>query len=155
VCTVANTIEASRFQNQTHGKAIFHCTRMARIIFKHGQNKIYRITRFIWGDFIWGYMTASTWYQDFFTRNFAWLLAVARGPVALSAMQVVLPVARSGRAFEDVSYSFSVSSLLLVAGFVLVVLVVRVVLFAYHLVSTQMNNRKVMSERRSFADIKG
>ncbi|PVH71310.1 hypothetical protein DL98DRAFT_553712 [Cadophora sp. DSE1049] len=58
-------------------------------------NKIHCITRFTWRDFVRGYMTTSTWYQDFFARNFAWLLAVfAVVSVALSAMQVVLVMTR-------------------------------------------------------------
>ncbi|PSS12940.1 hypothetical protein M430DRAFT_36153 [Amorphotheca resinae ATCC 22711] len=119
-------------------------------------DKIYRLTRFNWRDFVRGYMTISTWYQDFFARNFAWLLAVfAVISVALSAMQVVVAVARGGRAFENASYGFSVASLFLAAGMVLLVLLVWVILFVYHLVSTQMNDRRVMSERRSFAAVKG
>jgi hypothetical protein len=119
-------------------------------------NKIYRITRFSWRDFIRGYMSASTWYQDFFARNFAWLLAVfAAISVALSAMQVVVAVARGGRAFEDASYGFSVASLFLAAGTALAVLLIWATLFVYHLVSAQMNNRHVMKERKSCADSQG
>jgi len=103
-----------------------------------------------------GYMTASTWYQDFFARNFAWLLAVfAAISVALSAMQVVVAVSRGGRAFADASYGFSVASLFLAAGTALAVLLIWAILFVYHLVSAQMNNRHVMKERKSFADSQG
>jgi hypothetical protein len=116
-------------------------------------NKIYRVTRFSWRDFIRGYMMASTWYQDFFARNFAWLLAVfAAISVALSAMQVVSSVAGGGRAFEDASYGFSIASLFLAAGTALAVLFIWAVLFVYHLVSAQLNDRQVMKERKAFAD---
>ncbi|KAG4435123.1 hypothetical protein IFR05_009388 [Cadophora sp. M221] len=116
-------------------------------------NKIYRIIRFSWRDFIRGYMTASTWYQDFFARNFAWLLAVfAAISVALSAMQVVVAIARGGRAFEDASYGFSVASLFLAAGTAFAVLFIWAILFVYHLVNAQLNDRQVMKARKTFAD---
>ncbi|KAH6725059.1 hypothetical protein BKA61DRAFT_639272 [Leptodontidium sp. MPI-SDFR-AT-0119] len=117
-------------------------------------NKIYRLTRLRWRDFVRGYMTASTWYQDFFARNFAWLLAIfAVMSVALSAMQVVVAVARGGQAFENASYGFSVASLFMAAGIALVVLLLWVILFSYHLISAQLNDRQVMSERKSFVDV--
>jgi hypothetical protein len=113
-------------------------------------NKIYYITRFTWRDFVRGYMTISTWYQDFFARNFAWLLAVfAVMSVALSAMQVVLVTAKAGRAFENASYGFAIASLFLAAGTASAVLLIWAVLFVYHLVSAHMNNRRVMKERKS------
>lgn len=78
-------------------------------------------------------MNTSTWYQDFFARNFAWLLAVfAVMSVALSAMQVVLAVARGGRAFGNASYGFSIASLFLAAGTALVLLLLWAILFVYH-----------------------
>jgi hypothetical protein len=99
------------------------------------------MTRFRWRDFVRGYMTISTWYQDFFGRNFAWLLAVvALMSVALSAMQVVVAVARGGRAFENAFYGFSVAALFVAAGTTLIVLLMWVILFGYHLVSAQMND---------------
>lgn len=112
-------------------------------------NKIYRITRFNSRDFVRGYITASTWYQDFFGRNFAWLLFVfAFMSVALSAMQVIL-------AFENASYGFSITSLLLVAGSTLAALLLWSTLFVYHLVSARRNDRHVMKERKSFAEAQG
>ena len=117
-------------------------------------NNIYRLTRFRWRGFVRGYMTASTWYQDFFARNFAWLLAIfAAMSVALSAMQVVVAIARGGQAFENASYVFSVASLFMAAGTALVVLLLWVILFLYHLVSAQLNDRQVMSERKGFIDV--
>ncbi|KAH8586239.1 hypothetical protein B0O99DRAFT_644914 [Bisporella sp. PMI_857] len=119
-------------------------------------NKIYYITRFTWIDFVRGYMTTSTWYQDFFARNFAWLLAVfAVMSVALSAMQVALVVKRGGTEFEYASYGFSIACLFLTAGTALALLLVWAVLFVYHLVSAQMNNRHVIQERRRVTDLQG
>ena len=116
-------------------------------------NKIYRITRFTWRDSVRGYMTTSTWCQDFVSRNFAWLLAVfAFMSVALSAMQVVLSGPRDDKAFENASYGFSISVLFLVVGTALVVFTIWAILFLYHLVSAQMNNRRVIQERQNFID---
>lgn len=72
--------------------------------------------------------------------------------IARSAMQVVLATAKSGRAFENASYGFAIASLFLAAGTALVVLLIWAVLFVYHLVSAQMNNRHVMKERKSATD---
>jgi len=119
-------------------------------------NKIYRVTRFRWQDFVRGYITQSTWYQDFFARNFAWLLTVfAVMSVALSAMQVVIAIGRGGRAFENASYGFSVASLFMAAGTTFIALLVWVILFAYHLVNAYVNDRQARSERKSFADVQG
>ncbi|PMD61108.1 uncharacterized protein K444DRAFT_642316 [Hyaloscypha bicolor E] len=116
-------------------------------------NKIYYITRFTWRDSVRGYMTTSTWYQDFFARNFAWLLAVfAFMSLGLSAMQVVLASTRNNWAFENASYGFSIAALFLAAGTVSVVLLIWAILFVYHLLSAQINNRQVMQERKRFAD---
>ena len=100
-----------------------------------------------------GYMATSTWCQDFVARNFAWLLAVfAFMSVALSAMQVVLAGTSDGQAFENASYGFSIAVLFLAAGTVFVVFLIWAVLFVYHLLSAQMNNRRVMRERKNFID---
>lgn len=98
-------------------------------------------------------MRTSTWYQDFFKRNFAWLLAIfAVMSVALSAMQVVVAT-RGGQALNNASYGFSVASLLVIAAIALTVLLLWVVLFFYHLVSSRVNDRQVMRERKSFARV--
>lgn len=117
--------------------------------------KIYRLMPSNWRNVVQGYMSTSTWYQDFFARNFSWLLAVfAILSVVLSAMQVVLAAARGGQALENASYGFSIASLFVAAGSVLAGLLVWVSLFVYYLISTTANNRKVISERRRFAVVK-
>ncbi|KIM99766.1 hypothetical protein OIDMADRAFT_181152 [Oidiodendron maius Zn] len=116
-------------------------------------NTIYRLTRFKWRDFIRGYMAVPTWYKEFFGRNFAWLLAVfAVLSVVLSAMQVGVAVARGGQAFENASYGFSIASLFIAAGTVLIVLLVWMFLFAYHLLTTKANNQRVMRKRRGIVN---
>ncbi|KAE9373910.1 hypothetical protein N431DRAFT_439005 [Stipitochalara longipes BDJ] len=119
-------------------------------------NKIHYITHFTWKDCTRGYMTTSTWYQDFFARNFAWLLAVfAVVSVALSAMQVILATEKSGMVFENVSYGFAIASLFLAAGTVLAVLLIWAILFVFHLASARINNRNIIKERKSVADSQG
>jgi hypothetical protein len=118
-------------------------------------NKIYYLTRFKWRDVARGYMRTSTWYRDFFTRNFSWLLAVfAVISVALSAMQVVIAVPEhSSRAFENTAYGFSVASLFVAAGTILAVILVWITLFIYYLTNAYINDQRVMSERKSFVNI--
>lgn len=70
-------------------------------------------------------------------------------------MQVVLATAKGGGTFEKASYSFAIVSLFLAAGTALAVLLIWAVLFVYHLVNAQMNNRHVMKERKSVADSQG
>lgn len=119
-------------------------------------NKICWVTRFSWRKFFRGYMATSTWYQDFFSRNFAWLLAVfALASVTLAAMQVVLATARTEKSFENVSYGFSIFSLFLSAGTMLALLLVWSVSFAYHLLNAYLNNRYVMAERNRVFDSRG
>lgn len=94
-------------------------------------------------------MSTSTWYQDFFTRNFSWSLAVfGLIAVALAAMQVVASVARGGPVFENASYGFSVASLLVTAGVACAILVIWVVLFVYHVTRARLNYHRVSKERK-------
>jgi len=119
-------------------------------------NKIYCLTRFSWRTFLQGYISTSTWYQDFFARNFAWLLAAfALMSVALSAMQVILATSKGGKAFENASFGFAIASLFLAAGSALALLLVWGFLFLYHLVSAKMYNSEVMKERQHLLDSQG
>jgi hypothetical protein len=116
-------------------------------------NKIYCLTRFTWRNFLQGYMSTSTWYQDFFARNFAWLLAAfAIMSVALSAMQVVLATTKGGEAFENASYGFAIFFLFLAAASAVALLFIWAILFSYHLVSAKMYDSEVMKERKRIAD---
>lgn len=117
-------------------------------------NKIYRLTRWRWDDIVQGYMTASTWYQDFFVRNFSWLIALfAFMSVVLSAMQVLVGISRGGQAFEDASYGFSVTSLVLAAVSALAVTFCWIALFVLHVVRAWVNDRRVMNQRQIHAQI--
>lgn len=113
-------------------------------------NSLYRFTSLSLHHFVRGYMSSSTWYKAFFTRNFAWLLAVfAYVTVMLSAMQVGLSTTRLqvSEAFQKGSYGFAVASIVAVLGSVVVILFVWAGLFVYHLVSTR-NYYRVIARKR-------
>ncbi|CZT41163.1 uncharacterized protein RSE6_00874 [Rhynchosporium secalis] len=113
-------------------------------------NKIYSTTRFTWKTLIRGYMTTSTWYQDFFTRNFTWLLAVfAIVSVILSGMQVILSSTRSTETLSIVSYGFTILSLFLSAGIISGLLLLELVFFIYHVGSSHKYHRNFIRERKS------
>lgn len=58
-------------------------------------NKLYRVKSPRLSNMVHGYMSSPTWYQDYFSKNFAWLLAVfVYVTVILSAMQVCLATAQ-------------------------------------------------------------
>jgi hypothetical protein len=110
-------------------------------------NKIYRLTSFSWEEIVRGYMTFSTWYKDFFAKNFAWLLAVfATIEVRLSAMQVVASLGDGGTSFERMSYGFAVTSLFVAAVSVAIVIGVWGVLFVHHLTYAYLIKRRVEKE---------
>lgn len=101
-------------------------------------NAIYRLLNLSLQHCVRGYMSSSTWYQAFFARNFAWLLAVfAFVTVMLSAMQVGLGTTKlqSSEAFQEGTYGFAVASIFAVLGSVLLIFVVWAALFVFHLVS--------------------
>lgn len=113
-------------------------------------DKIYRLTRFKWDDIVRGYMTASTWYKDFFSRHFAWVLAVfAVFEVCLNAMQVVASLEKGGAAFGSASYGFAIASLFMAAATAGIVTSIWGLLVVYHLANAFENNRRVMEKRRS------
>jgi type III secretory pathway component EscS len=102
-------------------------------------NGIYRLQNFSLHHCVRGYISSSTWYQAFFARNFAWLLAVfAFATVMLSAMQVGLSTGKlqSNTTFQNSSYGFAVASMVSVAASVVLIIVVWTGLFVYHLAST-------------------
>lgn len=115
-------------------------------------NKICYIWRFTWRHICWGYIPIPTWYSEFFTRNFTWLLAVfAVVSVALSAMQVGLSTTYSGGSFNKASYGFTVASLFAILVAAVALFMVWISLFVYHLLSTRINNERVMRTRRNAA----
>ncbi|KAK7750567.1 hypothetical protein SLS62_007543 [Diatrype stigma] len=75
-------------------------------------SRLNTITRFLpsmwsYNNFVWGYLSTSTWYQAFFERNFSWILtAFVFMSVTLSAMQVGLGTQqlRDNQPFDNLSY---------------------------------------------------
>jgi len=116
-------------------------------------NKIYRYLpiAFSGRNFFRGFLSPSTWYQEFFRQSFAWLLAVfAFFSVSLSGLQVGLATDRLGRndEFHTASYGFAVFSLVALAGSVVVIMITWVVLTAYFYISSELYHHQVQSMRR-------
>jgi hypothetical protein len=113
-------------------------------------NKIYRLLVLSPRNFVYGYMSASTWYKSFFSRNFAWLLAVfAYLTIILSALQVGLATTllQENDAFQSASYGFAVTSVVAVAVSVFAIFLVWLFLFVYHLFSAWRNDKRVHHRR--------
>ena len=113
-------------------------------------NTLYRFTGLSLEHFISGYMSSSTWYKAFFSRNFAWLLAVfVYITVILSALQVGLATGRlqESSAFQKTSYGFAIVSIIAVMGTVLIILLVWLALFCYYLLSTWQYSKSVSQKR--------
>jgi hypothetical protein len=100
---------------------------------------LYKLTNISLDNFVRGYMTLPTWYRAFFTRNFAWLLAVFFYiTVILSALQVGLSTARlqESKPFQNASYGVSIASLIAVLCIVVTMFSIWLLLFCYHVLST-------------------
>jgi hypothetical protein len=101
-------------------------------------------------QFIHGYMSHSTWYKAFFSRNFAWLLAIfAYVTVILSALQVGLStsVLQGNTTFQNVSHGVGVMSIMVVICSVVMIFLVWLVLFCYYIRSTILYHRSAMLKR--------
>ncbi|KAH7039432.1 hypothetical protein B0J12DRAFT_743627 [Macrophomina phaseolina] len=115
--------------------------------YHYGELRLPRLSLIYWltpsaatlHDLVFGYMPRSTWYKDFFARNFAWLAVVfVYMTVVLSAMQVGLAteaLARD-RAFQRACFGVAVASMVAVAGMVGAIAVVWAGLFVFHLLAT-------------------
>jgi hypothetical protein len=113
-------------------------------------NKIYRLLLISPKNLVYGYMSASTWYKSFFSRNFAWLLAVfAYLSIILSALQVGLATTslQGSESFQLASYGFTVTSVVAVAVSVFAIFLVWLFLFVYHLLTVWRYNRYVSRKR--------
>lgn len=118
-------------------------------------NMLYRLMGGSLHNFIHGYMSYSTWYRAFFSRNFAWLLAIfACVSVLLSAMQVGLSnkTLLDNDAFQNVSYGFTVTSIIVVAFSALLIFLVWLALTCYYIRSAIVYRRKTMLKRRKLRE---
>jgi hypothetical protein len=101
----------------------------------------FKIESFNLHDLVFGYMSKSSWYQQFFARKFKWLLiAFAYITVILSAMQVGQNTDRLGSSttFQRLCYGFSLASVLGTVSSMATVFAVWAALFWYHLISTKL-----------------
>lgn len=113
------------------------------------------LTRFLpsmWSrdHFVRGYLSTSTWYQAFFETNFSWLLAVfAFFSMLLSAMQVGLATDQlyQETRFGRLSYGIAWLAIATIFFGLLLLWLVWVFLFCYHLFSTRLLNKGIQRTR--------
>ncbi|KAF2802309.1 uncharacterized protein BDZ99DRAFT_428822 [Mytilinidion resinicola] len=115
-------------------------------------NAIYRLAppTYSLRNLVRGYQSGSTWYRAFFERHFKWILAgFAIVSVLLSALQVGLATSmlQSNGSFQSASYGFTIAYLVAVVTSVIVVFLVWLGLFCYHLLVTWRNDRAVNCRR--------
>ncbi|KAG8350061.1 hypothetical protein FVEN_g11796 [Fusarium venenatum] len=131
--------------------------------YQYGELRLSRLnsmTRFLpcmWSyeNLVYGHISTSTWYQAFFERNFAWLLAAfVYISVILSAMQVGLATEQlnGSQSFKNLSYGgalLAISAALLGIG---IMWLVWFVLFWYHILSTNAFDRSTRMRRGKVLD---
>ncbi|KAK0631453.1 hypothetical protein B0T14DRAFT_501707 [Immersiella caudata] len=116
-------------------------------------NKIYRYMpiAFSTKNFVAGFLSPSTWYQELFRQSFGWLLAVfAFFSVSLSGLQVGLATNHLGQDgdFHEASYGFTVFSLVTLAASVVAMMFTWVLLTMYHFTTSELYHHRVQSWRR-------
>lgn len=103
-------------------------------------------------NFFGQYIATSTWYQDFFDRNFSWLLVIfIYTSVVLSAMQVGLATLQLGKdvRFQNMSYGIALLSIAAVLASIASIGTVWFVLFWHHFLSTISFTRRTISDRKA------
>ncbi|PYH69625.1 uncharacterized protein BO88DRAFT_404637 [Aspergillus vadensis CBS 113365] len=118
-------------------------------------NSLYRLApvTFSIRNLVFGFLPSSTWYQEFFERNFSWILAVlVYMSVLLSAMQVGLATEalQGNQQFQRVCVVFTLASIFFTVVLVWIMLMLWILLFFYHLGFTMMYNRQMQRERRVY-----
>lgn len=118
-------------------------------------NSLYRLTPSIFSirNFVLGFMPGSAWYQEFFERNFSWILAVlVYLSVLLSAMQVGLATdtLQGNRRFQKICTVFALASIFFAVGLLWIMLMMWAVLFCYHFGFTMLYHRRIQKERRVY-----
>ncbi|GKZ85439.1 hypothetical protein AnigIFM56816_011212 [Aspergillus niger] len=100
-------------------------------------NSLYRLTPSIFSirNLVLGFMPGSAWYQEFFERNFSWILAVlVYLSVLLSAMQVGLATdtLHGNRRFQKICTVFALASIFFTLSRLWIMLTMcRVVLLSF------------------------
>jgi hypothetical protein len=119
-------------------------------------NTIYRMRSASPRQFVFGFMSSSTWYKSFFARNFAWLLAVfVYLSVILSALQVGLTTTtlQASMGYQSAAYGFSVASIVAVLFSVVVIFLVWQFLFIYHFTSAWLFNQQMARKRAKLQEV--
>ncbi|KAI1140022.1 hypothetical protein F5Y05DRAFT_303946 [Hypoxylon sp. FL0543] len=101
-------------------------------------------------NFVDGYMSSSTWYKAFFERHFSWLLVgFVYVSVILSALQVGLStnVLSANSDFQNFGLGVTVAGLAALCLALGAIIIVWIVLFCYHLLSTIAFDRRMRLER--------
>ncbi|KXJ87253.1 hypothetical protein Micbo1qcDRAFT_124912 [Microdochium bolleyi] len=119
-------------------------------------NALYRLgfTGFSPRNLVRAYMTGSQRYTTLFQRNFGWLLAVfVYITVVLSGMQVALATGRfaDDQPFQELCYVVSLASMVLVVAAIVVVFIVWLGLFCFHLLSTIFFHKRIRARREKAA----
>ncbi|KAI0438616.1 hypothetical protein F4803DRAFT_565145 [Xylaria telfairii] len=115
-------------------------------------NHLYRLgaAGFSLWNIVFGFTSRSTRYPAFFQRNFGWVLAVfVYFSVLLSALQVALATEKLGSDvdFQNFSRVIALLSLAFVLAAVVIMLLVWLFLFWFHLMSTVQFWKKVKSRK--------
>ncbi|KAH8803993.1 hypothetical protein F5882DRAFT_317592 [Hyaloscypha sp. PMI_1271] len=103
-------------------------------------DQIYRFRpRFLLSHLMQGYLYSYSSYGGFFRREFAWLVvAFAYLSIVLSAMQVGLATyqLKDNDGFNKGSYGFSVASIIFPLAVITIALLLYIVLWLYHVITT-------------------
>jgi uncharacterized membrane protein len=121
-------------------------------------NSIYKYNpRFIFTNFVRGYLYGYNRYAVFFQRNVAWILvASVLFSLVLSAMQVGVAVdpLMTNESFKKASYGFVVFAIALVAGVIAFVGLVFVSIFLFNMVTAIRQSKTEQGRRKDMADKK-
>ncbi|KAI1337921.1 hypothetical protein F5Y15DRAFT_388322 [Xylariaceae sp. FL0016] len=103
------------------------------------------------------HISVPTWYQEFFGRNFSWMLSVfVYMSVILSAMQVGLATPQLGDQvrFQNLSYGIALVAIAAVVGSIAIITILWVGLFCYHIASTLFFIKRVNGNRELHSQTK-
>lgn len=150
------TVFMADFLSHVGEDAVVHVDRR----YKYGELRLSRLntmTRYLPGmwstnNFLRQYISTSTWYQEFFERNFSWLLGTFLYiSVILSAMQVALATPQLGEnvPFQNMSYSIAVFTITAVFLGVATISAVWFFLFCFHLLSTIAFTKRALSSNKA------
>ena len=101
-------------------------------------------------SFVQGYLSPSTWFEEFFRDNFGWLLAVfVFFTVALSALQVGLAAGQlqGNQRFQRISVGFTIFILILITTTIAIIIFTWFSLTIFHYISAKLYHCRVQKRR--------